>query len=239
MSRKRRGRFRQSDIDRLKKATKEYNRILKKVTTPETREFLPPIADAKAVLSTITTKSELLESIASLNRFNIKAGKTFITSEKGVTRTIYEIEETQRKIERINKQRRKRIKETGISPETGTMRAMQAENLREKVFNFESITNWDKFVHSVEKQVKSTYFKESDEIYKENWIRSVDERITLYARGIINVVRNIPASQFVMAALSDPLLDIDYTYDPHSQQEKAFTIMERLSEHFGIDIEDF
>lgn len=224
--------WRDSDQKELSKAVRKFNakrtRLINKV--PELEEFLPAKLSVKAIKEGIKTRKDFKNTINSIERFMRKGSEKPIITKEGVKTTVYEKKELQIKIRRINQKRAFERKKANVSTEKGTMGTIRANNLKPKEVNIDKIkkSDWGKFVESIEKQSKDTYFSDKYETYKQNFIKGLENAFGMAADELIEIVKLIPGEVLTQMYYDDPILQIDFIYDPIELETKV----EAMMEHF-------
>ena len=97
---------------------------------------------------------------------------------------------------------------------------------------FEKLSSkeWDLFTRQVEKESMARYREEMNEKYKENYIQSI---LNVYgsenedANAFIEKLKNADAETLIQAFYDDPVLQIDFIYDPLDADMK----LNQASEH--------
>lgn len=225
--------WRDSDTKKLANAVRSYNakrtRLLKQV--PELDEFLPPKASTKEIRAGVKTRRDLENEIKSLKRFLEKGAEKPIVTKKGVKTTAYEKKELTIKINAINARRRAELEKAAPSTEKGTMRTIRENNLLPKRKDLENIPkrDWAKFVESVEKQAKDSYSYDKMQRYKENLLKGLNNVFGEKGRTLIDLASKIPAETLVEMYYNDPVLQIDFIYDPLEME----VIIETMEEHLN------
>lgn len=226
--------WRKDDEKQLAYAVRAFNakrtRLLKQV--PELEAFLPPKMSVADIKKSIQTRQDFNREIASLKRFLKKGAEKPVVNKQGVKTTKYELNELRLKLNRINRERAKRLAEMKPSTEKGTMGSIQQNALRPKKFNFESQSakSWDKFVESVEKQSLPGYWDERLKKYKENFLVGLKNEFgssPLYEL-IKEKIMAISPEELDRIYYQEPNLQIDYVYDEAELKIKANLMLEAL-----------
>lgn len=226
-------RWRDSDLKNLRIAVQQFNakrtRELKK--HPELANILPDKISVKEVKASIATRADFNREVNRINRFRRKNATDILQSAGGVKATRWEVNELRIKVGVINRQRAKKRKEANVSTEKGTMGTIRANSLLPKKFDFGKMEkrDWDKFRQIVEKQAKPTYWSERDELYKENYIWALIQVFGEEAAELIDIVVDIPPDQLVELYYNDPILQLDFIYDPL----QLLVIKENMILHFN------
>lgn len=224
--------WRKSDREKISNTVRQFNakitRTLKK--HPEFAPYLPEKITVKELTAKIGTRKDFNREVNSLSRFLKKGAETPYTSKSGIKTTIWERKEVGYKVAQINRQRTIEKKRANVSTYKGTMGSIQANNLNPKKYNIDKIRpqEWDKFIETVEKQVKSNYNYEKMERYKENYIKGLYNVFGAKGNDIIRIVENIPSDKFTDLFYNDPVLQIDFIYDPIEVDLKIESIIEHI-----------
>lgn len=224
--------WRESDEKELSKAVRKFNakrtRLLKQV--PELEEFLPPKQSVKALRESIKTRRDFRNEINSIERFMQKGAEKPIVTAEGVKTTAYEKKELGIKIRAINARRAAERKRANVSTEKGTMGTIRANNLQPKQVNIDKIkkSDWNKFVESVEKQARDSYSQEKYERYKENFIKGLENAFGESGAELVALAEQIDPETLTQMYFDDPILQIDFIYDPLEMQVKIESMTEHL-----------
>lgn len=140
-----------------------------------------------------------------------------IRSESGVVVTKYEKRELGIKVGIINRARTVERQQAGLSTEKGTMGSVKERALDAKTFNFDKIKpgkEWEKFVESVEKQSKSAYRQKKMELYKENYLKGIQNNLGKKGKELYDLLKTVDAKTLYKSYYDDQVLQIDFIYDP-------------------------
>lgn len=224
--------WRESDEKELSKAVRKFNakrtRLLKQV--PELEEFLPPKQSVKALRESIQTRRDFRNEINSIERFMQKGAEKPIVTAEGVKTTAYEKKELGIKIRAINARRAAERKRANVSTEKGTMGTIRANNLQPKQVNLDKIkkSDWAKFVESVEKQARDSYTQQKYDRYKENFIKGLENAFGESGAELVALAEQIDPETLSQMYFDDPILQIDFIYDPLEMQVKIDAMTEHL-----------
>lgn len=226
--------WRTKDRQQLSKVVRQFNtkltRTLKK--HPELKDYLPERLTVQGLREQIKTRSDYNREINSAKRFLKKGAEMPYTSESGIKTTEWERREIGIKVGVINRRKARERKAADVSTYKGTMGSIRENNLLPKKYNIDKIrpSDWEKFIESVEKQVASTYSTEKQSRYKANYIKGVQNIFSPSdAQAIIAIVTRIPDEEFTQLFYDDPVLQLDFVYDPLEAHFKAEQVMEHLS----------
>lgn len=228
--------WRKQDKQKVANTVSQFNskitRLLKK--NPALKPYLPDRINAKELTKNIQTRSDFNREINSLGRFLKKGAETPITTDTGLRTTQWQRKEIGYKVANINRQRTAERKRANVSTFTGTMGTIQKNNLEPKQYDFNKIkpSDWDKFVQNVEKQVKENYFSEKNELYKQNYMTAISNVFNKEdSSKLLSIIQNIPAENLIDLFYSDPVLQIDFVYDPLEASVLAAHIENHLNEY--------
>lgn len=124
-------------------------------------------------------------------------------------------------------QKEKKIAESrGVSTSKGTMGSIREMNLLPRKNNLETIKqeNLKDYLKTLEKQLLSSYYTESDIRYVENYKEALRNELGIYADRIINILDYISPERVVEEYYNNPFLQIDYVYSPEELERIANTI---------------
>lgn len=225
--------WRESDEKELAKAVRKFNakrtRLLKQV--PELEEFLPAKISTKEIREQVKTRRDLKNELNSIERFMRKGAEKPIVTKEGIKTTAYEKKEIEIKVRAINARRTAERKRANVSTEKGTMGTIRENNLRPKQVNINKVkkSDWEKFKESVEKQARDSYFQGKYERYKENFMKGLENAFGEKGKELQNIAEQIPAEQLTQMYYDDPILQIDFIYDPLEMDVKIEAMMEHLT----------
>lgn len=233
MSRKPNIRWRPQDRVNLSKTVQQFNakitREMKK--NPDLSPFLPERLKVAEIKSQIVTRSDYNRLLNSYKRFLKKDATKLTTNKQGYTTTRWNRNETQYKINEINRQRKEERKRANVSTEKGTMGTIQANNLAPKQFNFNSLNPKTalKQLAQIDKMVKSTYMMEQRLKYYDNYKKAIAKNFLINEASIlINLVNKLTPEELTNLYYSNPLLGIDFTYSKEQYDELFETIQNEL-----------
>lgn len=224
--------WRDSDEKELAKAVRKFNakrtRLLKQV--PELEEFLPPKASTKAIKESVKTRRDFNNELNSIERFMRKGAEKPIVTKEGVKTTAYEKKELQIKIRAINNRRAAERKKANVSTEKGTMGTIRANNLQPKQVDLDKVkkSDWNKFVESVEKQARDSYAADKYERYKENFLKGLENAFGESGKDLIKLAKQLDPETLTQMYFDDPILQIDFIYDPLEMQTKIDAMTEHI-----------
>lgn len=227
--------WRDTDEKELAKAVRKFNakrtRLLKQV--PELEEFLPPKASTKEIRKSVQTRRDLKNELNALERFMRKGAEKPIVTKEGIKTTAYEKKEIAIKVRSINQRRAAELKKAAPSTEKGTMGTIRENNLKPKKYDIDKIkkSDWKNFVESVEKQARDSYFQGKYERYKENFMKGLENAFGEKGRELQEIATQISAERLTQMYYDDPILQIDFIYDPLEMQVKIDAMKEHLTDY--------
>lgn len=228
--------WRDNDEKELAKAVRKFNakrtRLIKQV--PELEEFLPPKQSTKDIKKAVKTRRDFNNTLNSIERFMRKGAEKPIITKEGVKTTAYEKKEIEIKVRAINQRRAAELKKAAPSTEKGTMGTIRENNLKPKQVNIDKIkkSDWEKFKESVEKQSRDSYFQDKYERYKENFMKGLENTFGEKGKELQKIAEKIPAEQLTQMYYDDPILQIDFIYDPLEMDVKIEAMTEHLNMYF-------
>lgn len=228
-------RWRQSDEKELAKAVRKFNakrtRLINKM--PELAEYLPEKANIKEIRKNIETRRELKNELKSLERFMKKGAESPILTPEGIKTTKYEKKEVGLKVRALNIRRANERKKANVSTEKGTMGTIKNNSLNPKKYDINKIkkSDWEKFIQGVEKMLKDSYSQDKYNAYKDNFLKAIDNAFGDAGSNIKELAEQIPAEMLVQMYYDDPILQIDFIYDPIEMQAKVDAMEEHLQNY--------
>lgn len=227
--------WRESDEKELAKAVRKFNakrtRLLKQI--PDLEEFLPAKISTKEIREQIKTRRDLKNELNSIERFMRKGAEKPVVTKEGIKTTTYEKKEIEIKVRAINARRTAERKRANVSTEKGTMGTIRENNLRPKQVDINKIkkSDWEKFKESVEKQARDSYFQGKYERYKENFMKGLENAFGEKGAELIEIAKQIDSETLTQMYYDDPILQIDFIYDPLEMQVKIDAMKEHLTDY--------
>lgn len=227
-------RWRQQDIEKLKDTVRRFNakigRVAKKV--PTMNDYLPDRVSSRELRETIKTRSDFNRAINSLNRFLRRGAEAPVTTEAGVKTTKYELREATIRLRTINLRRtlereafQKRDKSKAV---ISTMPSFEEAAMMPKRVNLQKVppNKWNKTLSLLERQSRSYYGTEQSERYLENYLMAIDNVFGEKGTRIKEYAIQIGGYELMRLQYENPVLQIDFIYDPI----EADLIVERIEE---------
>ena len=188
------------------------NKVKKYMSTESIPKEATPLIESR---EEIKTRYEYNRYVARLRSFLNSPGKT-VRTDKGVVTTEWKLKDIDRKIAKINRERAKRLAEIEPSTYRGTMGAAREKNLKpkQKVNPAKaSKLEWEKFVESVEKQVSPDYYDKMQELYYENYRKSVTTVYGEDAEPILELLDQITPTELDALYARDPNIIPGFHYE--------------------------
>ena len=111
------------------------------------------------------------------------------------------------------------------------MGTIRENNLKPKQVDINKVkkSDWEKFKESVEKQARDSYFQDKYERYKENFMKGLENAFGEKGKELQEIAEQIPAEQLTQMYYDDPILQIDFIYDPLEMDVKIEAMTEHLT----------
>lgn len=231
--------WRKKDNDLLAQRVRVFNakrtRLIKQV--PELADILPNKVSVKDLKNNIYSRKDFNRTIKSLNRFMKKGAEDTVTTKQGVVTTKYQLNEIKIQTQSINATRRAKRKASGASTEKGTMGSIEKMNLNDKVVNVNEIPKeaWENFINTLSFQTMDTYYKYKNDIYKQNYIKALENELGNYGINIQELVNQLPPDYLVDKFYLEPRLQIDFIYTVEEQEKRAEVILNKWLEIINDD----
>jgi hypothetical protein len=247
MSRKSPIRWRESDLERVSKEVKRFNdkitRTLKK--HPELAGVLPEKINKKKFIEGIETRQDFNREIKSIGRFAQRGAEKVVSNKKGLKVTAWEKKEIGYKVGAINRERAKVREKNNVDVNAkGLMGKMKDADYKPKKINFKnkSKKDWEKFVQSVEEQVRANYKNDSAESYKNTYLEMIKEWLGESGKDLYKIINQIPSDLVYENYLEDYITTISFTSDDLlPQEDRVETAIEKwkdlLWDKYNIDFD--
>ena len=210
-------RWRDKDVKELNRIVRNFNAKIKRVAekNPQSEKFLPNKISVKALRGTIGTRQDFNRELNSLKRFSKRGAEKIQTLPSGLSLTQFEIKETKLKTRIVNIKRAFERKKLDIKETEGAMGQVSERGLQPKKFTLnKSAKEWEQFVASLEKEISSNFKAEQLEKYKENYINALIENLGGRGEELAEILKGVDAEKLFKKSVSNPLLTIDFIYDP-------------------------
>lgn len=215
-------RWTKSQKEKLRRAVQKFNakitREIKK--NPSAIDYLPEKVSIKELKKDIGTARDLNLYVKSVERVFRKGALNPVKNEEGVTTTKYQVNEARNKVRRINIRRAYERKVLGDTRGKGIDYAVRDMELQPKPFKFNKLNKreWDAFQRNAWKMSRETYINERDTMYKENYLKGLQQNLGTYGDAIAEMLKDVDSDTIAQARLENPNLDINFLYDPQEQE---------------------
>jgi len=222
----------------VRRAVKNFNakitRELKK--DPGAAAWLPDRVSVKAFKAENVLRKDVNASLARLRRFSTPGAAAPVELNNGLTRTVWEVRETFAAAEITNKRRARDLKSLAPSTERGTMGLVEANNLRPLQIHPEkmSLSDWKAKQHTAEREAKAAYNQLRMIEYKANYITAVRNNLGAFGEPILKLLQNVSPAKMVEGYKGNPVLNIDFIYDPQEAAFIALNVLEGWQEFLGL-----
>lgn len=217
-------RWRQKDKDKLAELMEQ---VTNKVEEAGLEQGNYPTATKRG----IKTRAQYNETIKRLEDF-LKPGAEDVIKVGGKNVSKWKIADLQSKVDKINKERAKKLKEVKPSTERGTMGLIKEEALKPKKFinlSTATTTSWEKFVAAVEKQADKNYYAGIQQIKYNNFMRAV---VTQYGdRGLElqEMIKQFTPDELERMYYRDNVLSAGFVYEIADNDLHYSILKERLT----------
>lgn len=251
--------WRESDAEKLTREVERFNAKIYRTRSrhPELADILPePIkkADKQRLIEEfkVNPRSEFNKKLNELDRFSRKGAEQRVTNEQGFSTTRWERREIAYDVAQLNRERAKeRARAENMEATTrgqkiglkrGEMGSERLNELKPKKFDFDKVRNrteFEKLKASVEKQIKPSARDMKMELFKNNYLKAIEQTYGDHAANITELVKGLPARVVVDTFHREQEASIDFHYEP---QEMAFKleilegIWQGVSDVFGDEI---
>lgn len=227
--------WRDEDKKELQRVVKNFNSKIERITKKD--EFLagfqPQKISYSQLLKEIETRQDFKRKLNELKMYTKKGMEQLYTDkESGLIITKYELERVKNLVRIINI-KRAWDKKTGMFEDEKPYRMLtkeeQEKGYRPKKFSTKmDRKSWEMFVQSAEQQSSGAYNNWRLNLYKENYIKSIEKNLTLYKDEILKIVENMSPEELFLRTKGSELAKITFHYSPIEQAVKAFYIYQEL-----------
>lgn len=201
-----------------------------KIERPDLAELQPEMVTAQSLKSHLLgyPRSEFERTISSLSDYLKEGAELPYTTNKGVNTTLWQMEQIENTFSEINKAREAEIEKFKPSIYTGTMHTIKESGLLPRKNTVQEVLpkNWNKWLSKIEAQRLSYLGTDRYERYKQNFIKAVD--VNLGNEELHKKLEEIPAEVLVEQYYTNPLLGIDFVYDPKDAADISEALLQRL-----------
>lgn len=230
----------EADRERVKKAVRRFSEKRKKVQRerPEIARYQPEVPTTREIVADLKGKTqEALEyKLAALSRYLEEGAEDIYMTESGVITTNYQMDEIRRGIEQANKERDKLRARNRASTYTGTMGTLRDNALKPRKNKAEVIgqKHWQEYASSVERLALGRSDEERERVYKKNFLKALEgafgDKGGPYGRELYKRIKNTPLALYQDYYDIDPILTIEFAYDPLHAQQVIAAITRHLDE---------
>lgn len=230
----------EADRERIKKAVRRFSEKRKKVARekPDIARFQPKTPTTREIERELQgkTKEALEYKLAALGRYLEEGAEDIYFTENGVITTNYQVAELRRGIEEGNKHREELRARNRASTFTGTMGTLRDNSLRPRKDRVETMEkkHWEDYVKSVEHAALGDSDEERERVYKKNFLKALEgafgDKGGPYGRELYKRIKNTPLALYQDYYDIDPILTIEFAYDPLHAQQVIAAITQHLDE---------
>ena len=253
MQKQHRLRWKPQDSTDLQRAINKFNRKITRLekTNPELREVLPEKAKYGFYKDVINTRYDLNREIKTLERFsNPGAENLQSVGVNDAKITKWQLQESKRRAKTINRLRAERLEERlgkqkvmqgkplGYTQAQMGLSDMELRQYRPINITTEGMTQQDvsKKWKTIVRQSSRDYFKRSDYLWRDNYIKSLEDNFGSTADEVIDKIRDMDIDKFLDTMYSDTEAGIQFNY-PGSQNE-TIQRLAQLYDVWGLDYTD-
>ncbi len=246
MSRTHKIRWRESDLQELRRIVKNYNAKLKYVTeklqksgNDEQINALPPKLSVKSLRKSITTRDEFNRTLKEISSFSKRGMETIVTNAQGEQATLYEIKKTEANTRRLNKKRAKeqqKIDERPViidgQPRQDVTRMAKQQTLKPVTLTFEKMKpgEFRKFSVYVDRQISGNSDAIKAKAYFENLIQSWYNNLSAEnAKKLETKARQLGVDKILKLYYQGfEQVAVSFSYDPTDEADKVESIENTL-----------
>lgn len=224
--------WRKQDIQKITNLVRTFNAKITRTLKahPDWAEYLPERLTTTDVKNRIETRQDFNRELKSYQRFMKKGAEMPILSQTGIKTTKWQKKEVGYKVAQINRARTIEAKKANVSTYKGTMGTIESNNLKHKKYDINKIkkSDWEKYLQTVDKQIKANYKTDKMKKYKENYLRAILENLgdSEKAQELYNYVSNLDPEMMYYVYYDDPILQIQFTSDPLPSDTIASSALE-------------
>lgn len=185
--------------------------------------------------SQIKSRKEYNQAIKRMSRFLRPGAEEKVqigNSDKSVTK--FQLQEISIKLQKINRRRKKELKELNPSTERGTMGIIREQALKPKVrpnLKTVSSSSWEKFVESLEKQADKGYLETKRQRFFDNYKQALRTIYGEDAKELEEMIDKLDADELVMLYYQDPIFTASFVYEKADQDLHYRVTKERLANY--------
>lgn len=225
-----------TDTEKVEKLAARFNAKLTRIakTRPEISEYQPYPIDSELLIERLQqgTRADLDRTVSYYSAYLKEGAEKPITTEQGVKTTKYEIDLLSKQVARINRKRAQEVTQADVSEYKGNISSLENRNLRPKQFNPDRITQreWNKYFESVQTQATDAYEINKMQAYKSNYLKAIDNVLGPLGNELRTLIEGLPPNVVYWNYYADPLLQLDFIYDPLQAQVIASAVLEKWRE---------
>lgn len=253
---KRRGKYNQFSNE-INKQVKRYNEKIKRIKNkyPELKNLYKDSLKRSELKDVILTSKDLKKLTSSIDKLFIAENIKPIKTKSGITLNKWVIDEYNKDVKIVNKLKLKELDIMLKTPFKGSefsyaqMGGDIGNELRpisKKVNEYNKVSDFRKMLKSVQFRSFPSYSKYRNNLYKENFIKSlyqvgneyIDEYGNVQTIDLKEIISKIPAEKFIdfLRTIGEDLhLILNENYTVLQQRERLTELVE-LTKGFGVDV---
>lgn len=222
----------------VRRAVKNFNakisRELKK--DPAAAAWLPERVSVKAFKAENVLRKDVNASLERLRRFSTPGAALPVELNPGLVRSVWEVKETFAAAAAADKRRARELRRMKPSTERGTMGLVEQHNLRPIRIHPEkmSLADWKAKQRTAEREAKAAYDMLRMIEYKANYLTAVRNTLGPFGEPILKLLQNVSPGRMVEGYKNNPVLNIDFLYDPQEAAFIALNVLEAWQEFLGL-----
>lgn len=253
---KRRGKYNQFSNE-INKQVKRYNEKIKQIKNkyPELKNLYKDSLKSSELKDVILTAKDLKKLTSSIDKLFISENIKPITTKSGITLNKWAIDEYNKDVKIVNKLKLKELDIMLKTPFKGTEFSYaqmggdignELRPINKKYNEYDKVTDFRKMLKSVQFRSFPSYSKYRNNLYKDNFIKSlyqvgneyIDEYGNIQTIDLKDVISKIPAEKFIdfLRNIGEDLhLILNENYTVLQQRERLTELVE-LVKGFGVDV---
>lgn len=220
----------------VKNFNAKRSRELKK--DPGAAAWLPEKITTKQIKEENRTRADLNRELKALQQFS-KSKPVIIEFSDNLTRTVWEDNKTRADIKRADKSRYERLQQLEPSIERGTLSMAEKHNLAPIKYEPQKLSLKDFIAkgRTARIEAKQDFAKRQDIEYATNYRELVRDKMGADAERILDRIKDVRPAQMVDAYKANPVLNIEFIYDPQELAFIAEEMLEAWSDFLGVPYE--
>ena len=241
----------------ISKQVKRYNEKVKRITKkyPELKPLYKENLKVKDIKKVVLTQKDLNKLTLSIDKLFINENINPIKTKSGITLNKWAIDEYNKDVKIVNKLKLKELDIMLKTPFKGTEFSYaqmggdignELRPINKKSSEYDKITDFRKMLKSVQFRSFPSYSKYRNNLYKDNFIKSlyqvgneyIDEYGNIQTIDLKDVISKIPAEKFIdfLRNIGEDLhLILNENYTVLQQRERLTELVE-LVKGFGVDV---